>query len=468
MSNEPPRLLWPRSIGSAGVSDEGNNDPPIWLWLRSIDEGNIHDSERPNKRARLHQRHQLSDYDTDDETIAKGKATLRRHLPTPSLSSSSISELQGEGAKHIPMSISPSKRQRDATEQAELHELDLTPRAHKAGYTVGDKEDSIASTSSYASSTKSSKVSRTSSPTKQIRHAELQQSGFRLASFATHPRPSSLIALRRELKRIYDGDGILPQTLKHELAELEIPSFFFSDNPETAGLRYPSRDFVRRILKRADECDTNGKGESSWNMDVHARLLDWVLTEDSSGTTTLDSEYCLNAGLLPLYRPKDAPSKMVDFCLAIRPNLPEDQGTIDAIRRLRSGDSINHTDWGTLSKHPIAISIETKRHGEQYDAALLQIATWHSAQWRSLRWGGKALPTLKFLAGLIVQGHDWQFVASTLGEDDVPLVFRPPLQIGDTRSEQSTYKLLVSLQRLRQWAEESYWLAFKTDVLGLV
>ncbi|KAG9249477.1 uncharacterized protein F5Z01DRAFT_631660 [Emericellopsis atlantica] len=446
-------------------------DDCILRWVISIEaalqlDADVHVSEQPSKRVRLDQQHQSTGKDTNAGTTASDRATSRQHLPTPSVSTSPPSEKRREGSAQTSMSSSPSKRPRDAREQPQLAELDLTPRAQRTGYAIDDQDESIASTSSYVSSTKSLKLSRTSSPTKQIRHAELQQSGFRQASFATHPQPPSLMALRRKLKRIYDGDGILPQRLAHEIADLEIPDFYFRDDADTNDLRLPPRRFVQRTLGRADECDTNGKGESSWNMDVHARLLNWVLDEDSDGTGVLDSEYCLNAGLLPQYKPRDAPSKMVDFCLAIRPRLPEDLANVDAIRKQRPGDSINHTDWGTLSKHPIAISVETKRHGEQYDAALLQIATWHSAQWRSLRWGCRNLRAIEFLAGIIVQGHDWQFVASTLGENDIAVVLRPPLQLGDTRSEQGIYKLLVSLQRLRQWAEESYWPAFKSDLLG--
>lgn len=159
---------------------------------------------------------------------------------------------------------------------------------------------------------------------------------------------------------------------------------------------------------------------------------------------------------------------MIDFCLTIRPERSE-QEIIDGIRSQRPGNSINHTDWASLTKHPIAISIETKRQGEQYAAALLQIATWHSAQWRSLRWGhedASSLPTIEFLSGLIIQGHDWQFIPSILGRDGVSKVVRPPVQIGDTRTEPAILKLFSSLQVLKQDAEEMFWPAFKADVLG--
>lgn len=177
-----------------------------------------------------------------------------------------------------------------------------------------------------------------------------------------------------------------------------------------------------------------------------------------------------NAALLPEYKPKDVPSKMVDWCLTIRPNR-SDQRIIDEIRRIRPGDSINQTDCGLLRKHPIAGSIEVKRQGEQYDAAVLQIGTWHSAQWRSLRWGRNAddesLPNIKFLSGYIIYGHDWQFIPSVLDEEGVSRLVRPALQIGDTRTVPGILKLFASLQVLKEDAEEAFWPAFRADVLGI-
>jgi hypothetical protein len=79
-----------------------------------------------------------------------------------------------------------------------------------------------------------------------------------------------------------------------------------------------------------------------------------------------------------------------------------EQQRIDAMITTRPGISINHTDWGDLCKNPIVLSIETKRQ-VSWEKALLQIGTWHSAQWRALRGN---IQTIEFLAGIIVQDHD--------------------------------------------------------------
>lgn len=161
-----------------------------------------------------------------------------------------------------------------------------------------------------------------------------------------------------------------------------------------------------------------------------------------------------------------APSKTVDFCVCIKPNKssPEAQA-IETLTDTRPGISINHTGWGNLRKHPIALSIETKREPDR-DRALLQIGTWHSSQWRALQWQSKAdLTAIGFLPGIMVQGHSWQFVASTLQGGKSKLYHE--LEIGGTGSHFAVYKLAIALQCLGRWIEQTYWPAFKAAILDI-
>ncbi|KAG4277954.1 hypothetical protein FPRO04_14024 [Fusarium proliferatum] len=125
-------------------------------------------------------------------------------------------------------------------------------------------------------------------------------------------------------------------------------------------------------------------------------------------------------GLPPIdWEPREAPSKMVDFCVFYRPEKEsaKEQAIAD-ICRTRPAQSINHTDLGDLCKRPVSLSIETKRPNGERDNATLQIETWQSAPWRSLRHNfSRSLPSIEFLPGVIIQGHDWQFVASILDEN---------------------------------------------------
>ncbi|KAF5022994.1 hypothetical protein F66182_4951 [Fusarium sp. NRRL 66182] len=65
------------------------------------------------------------------------------------------------------------------------------------------------------------------------------------------------------------------------------------------------------------------------------------------------------------FKPKNAPSPMVNLCAIARPQEESrEQIAIEDYCKHRSEDTINHTDWGNLNKDPIAISVETEKHGE--------------------------------------------------------------------------------------------------------
>lgn len=129
--------------------------------------------------------------------------------------------------------------------------------------------------------------------------------------------------------------------------------------------------------------------------------------------------------------------------------------------------SINHTDWGGLTKYPIAISIETKGPEQSYDTSLLQVATWHSSQWRSLCWGRDSpIDTIALLPGIIVIKHDWYFVATDLDKSGKARTFER-IPLGGTESILGIYKLSMALLTLLQWVRDQYWPAFQTDILNL-
>jgi hypothetical protein len=162
----------------------------------------------------------------------------------------------------------------------------------------------------------------------------------------------------------------------------------------------------------------------------------------------------------------------VDFCIHIRPAEESPaQLSIKEICKSRPLGTINHVDGGNLNKDPIVISIETKKHGEEYGKAITQMATWHSAQLRSLRYTSdderlppRTLTQIQFLPGIIVQGHVWSFVATVERDGRAVLFHQAP--IGDTNSQEGILKLLLSLQHLKYWAEEVYWPAFQADIIG--
>lgn len=123
-------------------------------------------------------------------------------------------------------------------------------------------------------------------------------------------------------------------------------------------------------------------------------------------------------------RGQGAQSKMVDFCLYLDSDVigrtdPAALAAIQALRSRSKSKAVNHTDYHILRYHPIALSIEskTKDGSMAAAAAALQVGTWQAAHWKFLQKllaaQGLDVGTLDFLPGLIVQGLEWYFVATT-------------------------------------------------------
>lgn len=161
---------------------------------------------------------------------------------------------------------------------------------------------------------------------------------------------------------------------------------------------------------------------------------------------------------------------MVDYCICIQPGTSSPQyEAIESICKHRPGKSINHTDWADLTKYPIAVSIETKGPSIGYETALLQVATWHSAQWRSMHRDTDAgdlerSGEIEFLPGIVVMQHHWWFVATALNQNGKAQTFER-LLLGETESIIGIYKLFISLQKLVDWTRDQYWAAFQASVL---
>lgn len=110
-------------------------------------------------------------------------------------------------------------------------------------------------------------------------------------------------------------------------------------------------------------------------------------------------------------------SKMVDFGIYIDP----DDEMHDALRQLASRDpfttaSWNHTCYPPLQKRPLAISIETKLTGRDWDTAKIQMSIWVTAQLNKLEQlvasDGGGLPGLPYIPVIVIQGHEWYFLAA--------------------------------------------------------
>jgi hypothetical protein len=202
----------------------------------------------------------------------------------------------------------------------------------------------------------------------------------------------------------------------------------------------PARD-VAKVVRLATECESNEHSEASWNGRVHTYLLDLAFdnetfigklgfldwwdsrsTHNAQATLTYTAHSTrarIESDTLPLScAGLPIESKMVDLAVY----LESDDKTNDALRKLAARDPFNSVSWNQtcyspLQKRPLAISFETKLTGRDWDSAKIQMSIWATAQLNKLErlvaQDGGGLPGLPFLPLVVIQGHEWYFMAAT-------------------------------------------------------
>lgn len=229
----------------------------------------------------------------------------------------------------------------------------------------------------------------------------------------------------------------------------EIDDYAFTTDP--ARMLYgpsPSWKLVADILRWARQCDEQAQSEPAWNCRVHTHLLFLALDNDkyrnnvdflnwsvgssrhpkkkaspltlilSSSTAKIQPKSLI----LSDHAGKPGESKMVDFAMYIKP----DEVMLEAMRAMAARDpnelpSVNQTWYPPLLTRPIGVNIVTTRSGEGWDSALLQSGIWLAAQFARLeRLVGSLdgdLDTIPFLPVIVIQGHDWHFLAASRGQN---------------------------------------------------
>jgi hypothetical protein len=108
---------------------------------------------------------------------------------------------------------------------------------------------------------------------------------------------------------------------------------------------------------------------------------------------------------------------MVDLAVYLDP----DEDMHNALRQLAARHPLTNVSWNQtcyppLQKRPLAISFETKLTGRDWDSAKIQISIWATAQLNKLEQlvaqDGGGLPGLPFLPLVVIQGHEWYFLAA--------------------------------------------------------
>jgi hypothetical protein len=170
---------------------------------------------------------------------------------------------------------------------------------------------------------------------------------------------------------------------------------------------------------------------------------------------------------------------MIDFAIHIEPST-RIQDAIQSLAQRRSSEyfSASHTSYAPLQSRPIGISIETKLTGEKWEDAMLQIEIWAAAHFSKLEElvrdvaleddedkATEAQP-LPFLPMIVVQGHDWNFLAAVRNVGKRTCVYHK-VTFGSTNSLLRVYQVVCTVQLLAAWVRDSYTPWFERACLRL-
>ncbi|KAH7140381.1 hypothetical protein B0J13DRAFT_586124 [Dactylonectria estremocensis] len=364
---------------------------------------------------------------------------------------------------------SPAKRIR--------HDLDLdldpdaTPTKPRA---VAVADSDVSSEQSWSSAASASRLKRSrsgrASPTKGLAFLRIEHIIDHRSFGGKEAPPAALKELVRRIKQDASGTGILSALDMERMQNNPHTNSLFDDILDASHIvdttgrreqlgRLPGIDTLIEIWEDAQECELDGHSEASWNCAVHFPLLraalrlakvnqpdgqkqpplqikafnvyapipslglSIVLTSRCSSTAKVAKPYTTST--IPITH-----DKRVDFCFCIKPD--KASPLADSLYRVAQQSahlSVNHTDYTPLINSPISLSIETKRTGEDWQTALEQISTWMAGHWRRLEELATSGPrkqaaeNLQFLPGIIIQGHDWFFIAATRGRiKPLPLI----------------------------------------------
>lgn len=137
---------------------------------------------------------------------------------------------------------------------------------------------------------------------------------------------------------------------------------------------------------------------------------------------------------------------------------------------------INPVDEEPIDDAPICLSIATHSSGNDYMEALGQMNAWLTAQWTRLRElvedsdAETHLNGLFYLPGVVVEGHDWYFVAATqekLAADEYRTIMWGRIHFGSTETLEGVYRIICVIHRLVDWADGTYWPWLVKNVLGI-
>ncbi|KZL82761.1 hypothetical protein CI238_13189, partial [Colletotrichum incanum] len=390
-------------------------------------------------------------------------------------------------------------------------DFDPTPKSNRPERPPTSQASSLASSSQASNAsdlsfgsglgTPTKKRRRQSSPRKQAVLMAMEKAVESVSFDSDVDLPAALDDLVSRIEDLARGNGVISHTEKEMLYRQRGTSRRFRwikessfAPPPSPGQAQSSRDelgptptleTVNKIWTDADDCQSFQHFEIQWNCAVHFKMLEMALTHFHQ----LGFCICTGVQIHPNYTRRAKAShhnKKVDFCVFVNEHSPE----LTRAALTSPFQSVNQTDYPALLERPIALSIETKVTGQDWAEAVNQISVWLLAQWDALddlvlrtrpragvaspdvdsgnandpKLSAAAAAGLVFLPGIVVQGHDWYFVAMTRSAAGKSQLYSRIL-CGSTQKTEGVYQVVAVLQLLGRYIQNEYWPWFKQTIL---
>lgn len=374
--------------------------------------------------------------------------------------------------------------------RAQMVDNETTPRQPKAkrmrpddadvnadiAYDDMSRDDELRSqASSKRSRTSESPTKASSSVARQINRlkAEGKYDEKLMSDLDNTTLPESLVQLRSDLKKLADGTGTLPNSLRPWLENTEDINtnrvdLFYDDQNDM----YEMWERIQDIVKQAKRCRMRRDYEAGWNSAVHHPLLNLACQlsgyDDYVWAVNI-SDVRPQKGLLPFGQ--EIRKKMVDFGLVINTQAPNDKlgrfyhsHSFPQPQYRESVKTWNHTEGQLIAEHPLAISIETKRQADKDDEAQLQLGTWGSAHLKRLVELRKSISSQEaasiFLPQIKVQGAHFTFMLVRGdydgAKDSLKVVLYTGKMMGDVTDYDGFFRVLACVRRIVAWVHLSY------------
>lgn len=340
-----------------------------------------------------------------------------------------------------------------------------------------------------------SKKSRSQSPTKSL--MDFKDSNMPVVARDWHSttKPKELDEFVDDMERIGKEIGCIPSAVKarfggigkklyaHNIAEdggVEAASR--TTNEVTGGLGHEIFWYeVSKINRASTKCQTRAAPESTWNSEVHSRVLWLALQGHWEGKEVwyqdISSARISSKSLVPWNLAAGSmQSKMVDYAIVIEPNEDYEGEASKSLHnhiiekmRGENGASINQTAASYIRYRPIGVSIETKKGLVGEDEAHVQLATWMTAQYTRLRqlMTNHATGELPSFPVLSVHGQRWFLMIAHLC-DNGKMELIKELEVGDTGSFIGVYQVVAAIRRVAQWVNDDYRPWLESEILGKV